>query len=310
MLSQAPESILMIRPDNFGYNPATAQSNTFQRADLSQSPDEISKEAQREFDHLVNILLNSNINVIVFEDQADQKLSDAVFPNNWISFHHDGTVVLYPMQAENRRKERRQDILLNLQSKYDFQIVKILDYSDFEQHGRFLEGTGSIVFDYKNKIAYANASPRTDEIVLDKLCNDLGFEKFLFTAVDSNGRDIYHTNVFMCVGDKFVVVCLDTIPDKAMKERMLLSFERTGHEVVDISYDQLKQFAGNMIEVLNSEGKPNLIMSQSACDSLKKAQRQKLESHAEILYAPIPMIEKYGGGSVRCMIAGNFLPRL
>jgi len=308
-MNQAPESIIMIRPDSFGFNPATAQSNTFQQADNINSHSEISKSAQQEFDHLVNILLKSKIEVIVFDDQKDPILLDAVFPNNWVSFHHDGTVILYPMLAENRRKERRQDILLDLQNKHSFQIDRILDYTNFEVQGRFLEGTGSIVFDYKNKIAYANASPRTDEKVLDKLCNDLGFQKFLFNAVDSNDRAIYHANVMMCIGDEFVVICLDTFPDKAAKEKLLLSFERTGHEVVNISYDQLTQFAGNMIEVLNSNKEQHLIMSQSAYDSLNKEQRDRLGRYAEILYAPIPVIEKYGGGSVRCMIAGNFLPK-
>lgn len=310
MLNQAPESIVMIRPDSFGYNPATAQSNAFQRVDLSKSPDEITKKAQREFDQLVNILLKSNIEVIVFEDQDDPTLSDSVFPNNWVSFHHDGTVVLYPMLAENRRKERSQDIILKLQNENNYHIERILDYTDHEQQGRFLEGTGSVVFDYRNRIAYANTSPRTNQVVFDKLCEDLDFERCFFSAVDVNGRDIYHTNVMMCIGDKFVVICLDTIPDKAMKEKLFLSFEKTGHKVVNISYDQLKQFAGNMIEVFNSNMEPNLIMSKSAYDALNKDQLDKLERYGEILFSPIPVIEKYGGGSVRCMIAGNFLPRI
>jgi len=310
MLRQAPQSIMMIRPARFGYNPATAESNAFQSANFTHTPEEISIEAQREFDHFVNILIKSNINTIVFDDQNNPTLTGSVFPNNWISFHHDGTVVLYPMLAENRRKERRQDILLKLQNEYNFHIERILDYTDYELHGRFLEGTGSVVFDYKHKIAYANISSRTNEIVFNKLCNDLGFKKLLFSAVDSNGKDIYHTNVLMCIGDKYVVICLNAVPDEAMRESLQQSFETSDHEVVEISYQQLECFAGNMVEVLNKDMEPVLIMSKRAYEILGEGQLKRLNRYAEILYAPIPIIEKYGGGSVRCMIAGNFLPKI
>jgi hypothetical protein len=300
----------MIRPNSFGYNPGTAESNTFQSADFTHTPEEIRIGAQREFDHLVNKLLESRIDTIVFDDQDDSSLSDAVFPNNWVSFHHDGTVVLYPMLAENRRKERRQDIILKLQNEHHFLVDRLLDYSDHELQGRFLEGTGSVVFDYKNKIAYANVSPRTNEIVYSKLCDDLGFDKFLFSAVDLKGREIYHANVLMCIGSKFVVICLETVPEDSLRKKLILSFEKSGLEVIEISYRQMECFAGNMIEILNSDREPVLVMSESAYHALEKKQTEKLEKYADILYAPVPVIEKYGGGSVRCMIAGNFLPRM
>jgi hypothetical protein len=310
MQNQAPESILMIRPSNFGYNPSTAQSNAFQSSEINLKPDEISDKARKEFDIFVELLSGPGINTIVIEDKKDMKLPDSVFPNNWISFHHNGTVVLYPMLAENRRLERRQDILLKLQNKHNFNIEKILDYTNHEQHGRFWEGTGSVVFDYKNNIAYANVSPRTDEIVFNKMCDDMGYEKVMFVAQDPSGLDIYHTNVMMCIADKYVVICLDAVVDKSMRIKLLHSFENTGHEIIEINFRQLGCFAGNMIEVQNQRGESVVVMSESAHTSLGKDQLRRLSKHSNIIYAPIPVIEKYGGGSVRCMIAGIFLPRI
>jgi hypothetical protein len=309
MLSQAPESIFMIRPSNFGFNPFTAQSNAFQNAVQTETPNQISQEAQKEFDQFANLLIKSNIDVIVFDDQENVILPDAVFPNNWVSFHADGTVVLYPMMAMNRRQERRKDILLSLQEDHGFHTTKILDYTDNENHGRFLEGTGSIVFDYVNGIAYANPSPRTDEFIFMKLCEDMHIDPVLFTALDPSGKEIYHTNVMMCIGNKFVVICLDAIADDSTRVKLLHSFEKSGHEVIEISFRQLSCFAGNMIEVLKKDRESVLIMSESARSSLTKSQRKRLSHHTDILYSPIPSIEKYGGGSVRCMIAGIFLPR-
>lgn len=310
MNSQSPASILMIRPSNFGFNPLTAQSNVFQRSDLSISSEEISSEALKEFDNFINILQKSNVHTIIFDDQEGSILPDSVFPNNWISFHHNGTVVLYPMLAENRRLERRQDILLELQNKHSFNIESILDFSSHELHGRFLEGTGSVVFDYRNKLAYANISPRTDVFVLNKLCDDLGYENKLFNAKDATGHDIYHTNVMMCITGSYVIVCLRAIQDEYMRIKLLHSFEKTGHEIIEIDFRQLECFAGNMIEVQNQQGESVLIMSESAYTSLSRDQLNRLSRHSEILYAPIPVIEKYGGGSARCMIAGIFLPKI
>jgi hypothetical protein len=310
MQFQAPESIMMIRPSNFGYNPLTAKSNVFQVKDTSNSPGEISRAAQQEFDRFHDLLITHNVDVIVMEDQPGTVLPDSVFPNNWISFHHDGTVVLYPMMAQNRRLERRMDILPDLQNKYGFNIIRILDYTNHEADGQYLEGTGSVVFDYVNRIAYANHSDRTDEFVFRKLCSDLDYKGIFFQAADPSGNDIYHTNVMMCLGTKFVVICLDTIPNESMRLKLLQSFEETGHEVIDINFRQLNHFAGNMIEVSDRNKEPVIIMSQSAYHSLSTDQTQRLSDYGTILYSPIPIIQNYGGGSVRCMIAGIYLPTI
>ena len=308
MQIQAPGSILMIRPSNFGYNPLTARSNAFQIQDARIDPTEISQAAREEFDHFHEHLIENNIEVIVFEDKDGSVLPDSVFPNNWISLHHDGTVVLYPMMAENRRLERRMDILPDLQNKYGYNILKILDYTNHELDGQYLEGTGSVVFDYANGIAYANRSDRTDEQVFNKLCADLGYKGIFFDAVDPDGNDIYHTNVMMCLGTRFVVICLDSIPDESMKLKLLHSFEETGHEVIDISFRQLNDFAGNMIEILDRDKQPVIVMSERSYHSLSTDQIKRLSGYGTILSSPIPQIQKYGGGSARCMIAGIYLP--
>ena len=310
MQVQAPGYIMMIRPSNFGYNPLTAHSNAFQVQDTRNDPIEISHAAQKEFDQFHELLLKRNINVIVVEDQEGIALPDSVFPNNWISLHHDGTVILYPMMAENRRLERRMDILPDLQNRYGFNIVRILDYTNHETDGQYLEGTGSVVFDYSNKIAYANRSDRTDEIVFNKLCSDLDYKGIFFEAVDTSGNDIYHTNVMMCLGTRFVVICLDAIPNESMRIKLLHSFEETGHEVIDINYRQLNNFAGNMIEVLDKDKEPVIVMSERSYQTLSSDQIKRLSGYGTILSSPIPQIQRYGGGSARCMIAGIYLPMI
>ena len=310
MLTQAPESVLMVRPSNFGFNPLTAGSNAFQKIDTTASTAEINLQARKEFDYFTNQLIKANIEVLIFEDHKNLILPDSVFPNNWISLHHDGTVVLYSLMAENRRMERRKEILLQLQNKYHFNIKRILDYSSHETDEQFLEGTGSVVYDYAHKIAYANVSPRTDADLFHQLCQELGFEGILFKTLGPSGKDIYHTNVMMCLGSGFAVVCLETVVTASMRSTLSESFERTGHEIVTISTSQMTEFAGNMIEVLNKAGVPVLVMSTTAYHSLNKDQIRRLSQYGDILSIPIPVIEKSGGGSARCMMAGNFLPKL
>jgi hypothetical protein len=310
MLTQAPGSILMVRPSNFGFNPLTASSNAFQKKDTTTSTTEINLLARKEFDYFTNQLIKANIEVLIFEDHKNLILPDSVFPNNWISLHHDGTVVLYPLMAENRRQEKRKEMLLRLQNKYHFNINRVLDYSSYETNGQFLEGTGSVVFDYMHKIAYANTSPRTDAHLFHQLCQDLGFEGILFKALGPSGKDIYHTNVMMCLGSGFAVVCLETVVTASMRSTLSESFERTNHEILPINISQMAGFAGNMIEVLNKVGEPVLVMSTTAYQSLEKDQIRRLSHYGDILSIPIPVIEKSGGGSARCMIAGNFLPKL
>jgi hypothetical protein len=271
---------------------------------------EISRAAQQEFDRFHDLLIKHNVHVIVMEDQPDTILPDSVFPNNWISLHHDGTVVLYPMMAENRRLERRMDILPDLQNNYGFNIIRILDYTNHEVDGQYLEGTGSVVFDYVNRIAYANRSDRTDEFVFHKLCSDLGYKGIFFEAADPSGIDIYHTNVMMCLGTKFVVICLDAIANESMRLKLLQSFEETGHEVIDINFRQLNDFAGNMIEIQDRNKETVIVMSERSHDSLSSDQIKRLSKYGTILSSPIPQIQKYGGGSARCMIAGIYLPTI
>lgn len=301
--SQAPSSVLMVRPAAFGFNPQTAASNAFQ-SNQKDSSGEIAKKALKEFDQMVDTLRAHDIDVIVIEDTSTPQKPDAVFPNNWISFHGDGTVVLYPMMAENRRLERSNPVLESIQST--FGVQRVIDLTDREKRNQFLEGTGSVVFDYWNKIAYACRSDRTDESVFQDLCKDLGYKAIVFDAVDEMGRPIYHTNVLMCVGTRFAVVCLDAIKSEEDQEALLSSFSQTQHQVVAISYEQLRSFAGNMIEVLSKSGEQTVLLSEKAFHSLLPGQINAISKHADMIPLSIHTIEQYGGGSVRCMVAGIF----
>jgi hypothetical protein len=302
--SQAPSTILMVRPAAFGFNQQTAGSNAFQQA--GNQPD-IRRLALDEFDRMVDTLVAHDIDVLVVEDSPTPERPDAIFPNNWISFHHDGRVVLYPMLAENRRLERSVEVVELI--KKDFAIQEVIDFSNYEAQAKYLEGTGSIVLDYVNGIAYANRSPRTDELVFLELCKQLGYKPILFNAVDESGQPIYHTNVLMCVGSEFAIVCLDAVRDDHDQEVLLDSFSKTGHQVVAISYAQMKAFAGNMMEVKTKGDEPIVLLSESAFNSLLPGQLQGINKHAEVLPLSIPTIERFGGGSVRCMVAGIFLPK-
>jgi hypothetical protein len=294
----------MIRPAAFGFNPETAVSNSFQKMD-SETPSDILKRAQIEFDTMVELLVAHDINVHVIEDTAVPKKPDAIFPNNWISFQPDGVIILYPMHAVNRRSERRADVVEWAQSR--FLVKDVVDESPMEAQQRFLEGTGSLIFDHVNKIAYACRSPRTDEALTKDLCGRLGYEPVVFDAVDEKGIPIYHTNVMMCVGTKFAIICLDSIKSEADQDLVLDRFVKTGHKVVAISYSQMESFAGNMIEVEDRDGQLNVLLSQTAFDSLLPGQIDAITKSAELIPISIPTIERYGGGSVRCMVAGIHL---
>lgn len=301
--SQAPHRVLMVRPQAFGFNAQTASTNAFQ-----QSPEQaqsVHQQALKEFDAMVDLLRSNDIEVMVIDDTLHPPKPDSIFPNNWISFHHDGTVVLYPMMAENRRAERQIPVLETLQKHYT--VTEVIDLTHFELEGKFLEGTGSIVFDYTNKIAYAARSPRTDEHVLQELCSRLGFRPLIFNAVDESGQPIYHTNVVMTVGSGCAILCLDAIQDDADQEKLLHSFERTQHQVIAISYAQMRMFAGNMLEVNTQTGEPVVLLSRKAYESLLPGQLDALSKHAEPVPISIPVIEQVGGGSVRCMVAGVFM---
>lgn len=295
----------MVRPAHFGYNAETAVSNAFQHQTiLSQS--EVQQTAVAEFDAFVAQLLANKIAVTVIEDTASPVKPDAVFPNNWISLHDNGTVVLYPMNTPNRQAERRQDVIERLSETYS--IKQIIDLSGNEQQQRFLEGTGSIVFDHENKVAYACVSPRTSKELLNELCEQIGYSPFTFRAVDENGKEIYHTNVMMNVAKGFAVVCLESISNKKEQEKLIETLQETKHELINISFGQMANFAGNMLAVENGDGKLFLICSQSAFDSLTDAQKNSISPYAEFLPVSISTIETIGGGSARCMVAEVFLP--
>jgi hypothetical protein len=290
--------ILMIRPVKFGHNDQTAGSNSFQEKDASADPQQIQQKALEEFDALTSLLTASGIDVMIFEDTEEPHTPDSIFPNNWISFHNN-ELVLYSMLAENRRKERREDIIREFRK----QNTTVIDLSRFESKNMFLEGTGSIVFDYPNKIAYANLSPRTDMLMFEQLSRQLDFTPVSFKAVDKNGRDIYHTNVLMCIGQGFVVLCSECIPGKDDLERLKASFKNTGHEIIEISYEQMNSFAGNMYQLFSFKGESYILLSGQAFRSLKPEQIKQLEQYGTLLHSALDTIEKYGGGSARCMIA-------
>lgn len=302
---QTTSTILMIRPVNFGFNEQTAGSNAFQNRNAAQQ--EVQDKALAEFDNLVNVLRGNSVEVIVIDDTPEPHTPDSIFPNNWVSFHADGNVFLYPMMAENRRLERREDIIMDLED--EFKIKHVIDLSRFEHEHKFLEGTGSMVLDRENKIAYACLSPRTDKDVLDLFCEQSGYKPMLFDAVDGNGMAIYHTNVLMCIGSKFAVICLDSIADEQEINAVIASLNNTQKEIVDITFDQMNHFAGNMLELKNKEGESLLVMSKSAFQSLTELQRSTLGKYCKLLYADISTIENNGGGSARCMIAEVHLPR-
>lgn len=303
--SQVPSSVLMVRPKSFGFNQQTAETNAFQQQ-ATTDIESISCKARTEFDNMVDLLRSNDIVVTVVEDTGQPEKPDAIFPNNWVSFHPDGTVVLYPMLAENRRMERANPVMETIRQKYV--INKIIDLTVYEKQNRFLEGTGSMVFDYVNRIAYAARSARTDERIVADICSQLGFESIVFDAVDDQGRAIYHTNVLMCIGTDFIVICLDAIKQEEDQEKLLDSFSSTGHQVIAISFEQMKLFAGNMLEVKSKTGEPFVLLSQRALHSLLPGQLDVLSRFVEPISVSIPTIETYGGGSVRCMVAGIFNP--
>lgn len=296
----------MIRPANCGFNPQTAASNSFQRQIENLSAEETNNRAVEEFDNLVALLRRNGISVFVAEDTPAPAKPDAVFPNNWVSFHSDGSVFLYPMLSEKRNAERRADIIETL--KQDFKVEKIVDLSDGES--RILEGTGSMVFDRANKIIYACLSPRTDENLLEKYALMIDYKPVAFHCSDENGAAVYHTNVVMCVGEKFAVACLDAIKNLAERNLLIESLTETNHEIVEISPAQMNRFAGNMLEVRSNQGKSFTLMSVTAQQSLSENQIAQIEKYTTILSADIATIEAVGGGSVRCMLAEIFCEKI
>lgn len=290
--------ILMVRPYQFYFNQQTASNNFFQSNINIENANEL---AIAEFDSMVEKLRAHQIKVIVVQDSQYPSTPDSIFPNNWISTHAGGTLCLYPMYAENRRAERKLSVIEFLQSNYI--IENVLDISDFEKEGKFLEGTGSMVLDHQNKIAYGCLSERLDKEAFISWCDKMQFKPIYFKAVDDKAQPIYHTNVMMCMGNQFVVICLDSIPNEQEKQTLLDSFLQTHKEVIDISQDQLNNFAGNMLQVFDIVEKPHLILSEQAYKCLTAEQVNTLEKYNPLIPIAIPTIEALGGGSTRCMMA-------
>jgi hypothetical protein len=296
---------MMIRPARFGFNQETAVSNAFQSDNKSLSAEEISKAALIEFDNFVSLLRSKGIQVTVIADSPEPVKPDAIFPNNWISFHRNGFIITYPMQAEVRRLERQERIIDQLSEQ--FQIQAVFPLETFEDYDQFLEGTGSMIFDRLHKIVYACLSPRTHEAVLDKFCKLTGYEKVVFNAIDGKGKDIYHTNVMMALGEDFVVICLETIKDPLQRQAIKAAFAKTGKTIIRISLEQMMAYAGNMLQLRNKSGEHFLVMSTQAYQSLYPEQIQFIQQFTQILHSDIKTIETIGGGSVRCMMAEVFL---
>ncbi len=310
-MQQTTNTILMIRPINFRMNEQTAVNNYYQKVIENGTPEAVNAKAQQEFDAYVEKLRGIGVNVVVVSDTEEYDTPDSIFPNNWISFHQDGRVALYPMFAENRRHERREDVLYALEDE-GFSIENIYDYRDAEDEDLFLEGTGSLALDRVNKKAYCALSPRADEELFIQFCEDFEFSPVLFTAnqtVDGKRMAIYHTNVMMCLGETFAVICLNSIDDKKERKNVIQHLEEDGKEVIRITEEQVNKFAGNMLQVKGKDDKLYTIMSQAAYDSLSKAQISILEKHCDILSSSLDTIEACGGGSARCMMAEVFLPK-
>lgn len=296
----------MVRPANFGYNPETAANNTFQHSEGHKEVKKIREKAMKEFDAFVSVLRGAGVTVYVMEDTPVPLKYDAVFPNNWFTTHQDGALVTYPMFSDTRRLERRDDIVGFLSTK--FRVDKRIHLEDREELERYLEGTGSMIFDRIHRIVYACRSIRTDEGLLDEFALWMGYEKVIFEAYDANGIPIYHTNVMMALGDSFCVICLESVTDAVQRRLVTEKLTGSGKEIIAITRPQMGAFAGNMLQVKNNEDETFLVMSTQAYDSLTEEQIRQIERHTKALHSPIDTIENFGGGSARCMIAEIFLP--
>ena len=299
---QTTDHLLMIRPANFYFNTQTAVNNSFQVAATDGST---AYKAAEEFDDFVQKLISAGINVTVIQDSPEPSTPDSVFPNNWISFHEPGTIILYPMFAENRRLERKATVLETLQQK--FSIKHVIDFTGKEHSNIFLEGTGSMVLDRTNKIAYACLSPRTDKQLFEQWCLEMNYTACSFIATDSNKKLIYHTNVMMCIADRYAVICPECIADKEEREQVLQTITHSGKEVIAICQEQVNHFAGNMLQVKNKTGQLFLIMSTQAFESLNESQIEVIQSYNPIIHSSLTTIETNGGGSARCMMAEIFV---
>ncbi len=310
-MNQTTNTILMIRPINFRMNEQTAVNNYYQQEIDNVLSSTLNSKAQNEFDAFVDKLRSFGIHVIVVSDSDEFDTPDSIFPNNWISFHKDGTIGMYPMFAENRRLERREDILEQVELE-GFLIENVVDYTSAEEDDIFLEGTGSMILDRENNKAYCALSPRADEELFIEFCEDFEYTPIVFTAnqtVEEKREAIYHTNVMMCIAETFAIVCLSSIDDKKERKNVLKHLKEDGKKVIDITEDQVSNFAGNMLQVQGKDDERFLIMSQSAFESLTASQKAQINNHCKIISSSLATIEACGGGSARCMMAEVFLPK-
>lgn len=303
---QTTSTILMVRPANFGFNEQTAANNAFQVRETNLTKKQIQQKAIEEFDTFVDKLRKKGVDVIVAKDSAKPVKPDAVFPNNWVSFHQEGSLITYPMYAPLRRTERQAHIIKLIEDS--FEVTTKIALEDYEKADVFLEGTGSMILDRVNKIAYACLSPRTHDLLLKRYCELTGYKRVAFHSVDEKNQDIYHTNVMMAMGESFVVICMDTIKSKTERNRLIKKFESTKKAIIDISLKQMNAFAGNMLQVKNKKGKTFLVMSTQAFKSLTTQQKATIKKHTAIIHSSLEVIEQFGGGSARCMMAEVFLP--
>lgn len=298
-------TVMMIQPTQFGFNHETAIDNAFQQASNTLSQQQIQAAALIEFNTLVDLLQNNNVEVVTISDKKKSTTPDSIFPNNWVSTHQSGELFLYPMYAENRRREVRQDIVKQLKSQFGYNTVT--DWTDKVKQQLFLEGTGSLVLDRKNKVAYAALSERTNLSLAEQWANHFNYQLLGFEASDKDGQAIYHSNVMMSVAEHFAVVCFECLPNQSEREQLKTSLTSNSKAVIELSFDQIQQFAGNALELINQSGDHLFVMSDSAFNSLNEEQKLQIEKFATILHSPIPTIESNGGGSVRCMIAEIFV---
>jgi hypothetical protein len=298
----------MVRPASFGFNAQTAASNAFQQAADPPGEDEMQRLVLFEFDGLARALQRAGVEVLIAPDTPHPAKPDAIFPNNWVSFHFDGTVALYPMLAPNRRRERREEILEQVVREGRFRISRTVDLTHREAEGKFLEGTGSVVLDRAHRVAYASLSPRTDLDVLGEFAQLLDYDLVTFETLDAAAQSVYHTNVVMAIGTRFAVVCGEAIAQPPHRDAVFNQLRAAGHDIVDITRRQMQEFAGNLLELAPAGG-PVVALSTTAWRSLGSAQRRILESHAEVVPVAIPTIERIGGGGVRCMLAELHLPK-
>lgn len=311
MPDQSTANLLMVRPTQFRRNEQTAVNNHYQQTLAGRTEEEITDLALSEFDNFARTLQDAGVRVFIFDADADFDAPDALFPNNWVSFHANGDIGLYPMFAENRRVERREDILIDLEHLQGFDVDQIVDFTEFEEHGKFLEGTGSIVLDRQHNRAYAALSPRTDRVAFEQFCEAMDMDGVVFTAFQTTpeGRSpIYHTNVMMSIGSSFAAICLDCIDDAEEREMVRTSLAEDGLEVIPLSEDEIEHFAGNMLEAKTIAGETLIVMSQQAREALSPEILARLSAHGRILSAPLHTIETCGGGSARCMLAEIHLP--